>query len=429
MNHERNHRSHSQGPRRPHGNKGPATFTPNDIQTVTLSAEQQAESQRNFSALGLSADACAAAASAGFVSPTPIQEHTIPSIGRGKDVLGLARTGSGKTAAYLLPLVGQRATEAQAPAVVVLVPTRELAIQVDEQARLFGSVAEWNTVVTFGGVSLDQQEQRLRGQRTDVVVATPGRLLDLRERGILDLRSVRTVILDEADRMLDLGFSEQIRALLTAMQGRTQTLLFSATMPTAVERLAQFYLKDPERIDVNPKTIIGEQIDQKMIEVRLTERMPKLLELVRESMAADDTVLIFAQTKVNVEMLYERLLRENIPAERLHSGLTQPRRIRVLEELKSGSLKVLVATDVAARGLDIPSIGHVINYEMPDTVDEYVHRIGRTGRYDRKGRATSLVTPEKRFMIPSIEMAMKQGRNSEPKSAPRSMSFRPMRRR
>ena len=429
MNSERNPRHHSRGPRHRQGSKGPATFTPKDIQTVTLTQEQQAESHANFGALGLSPEACAAAASAGFISPTPIQAQTIPPIGRGRDVLGLARTGSGKTAAYLLPLVGVRAAQDQAPAVVVLVPTRELAIQVDEQARLFGSVAQWNTVVTFGGVSLDQQEQRLRGQRTDVIVATPGRLLDLRERGILDLRSVRTVILDEADRMLDLGFSEQIRALLTAMQARTQTLLFSATMPTAVERLAQFYLKDPERIDVNPKTIIAERIEQKMLEVRLTERMPKFLELVRESLAADETVLVFAQTKVNVEMLYERLQRENMPAERLHSGLTQPRRIRVLEDLKNGVLKVLVATDVAARGLDIPSIGHVINYEMPDTVDEYVHRIGRTGRYDRKGRATSLVTPEKRFMISAIDLAMKQGRTAEPKAAPRSMSFRPMRRR
>jgi superfamily II DNA/RNA helicase len=410
--------------------KKPNLYTPAAVELAELSDEQKQESRVNFGALSLGEESCNAAIAAGFVQPTPIQKAAIPHVADGKDLIGLARTGGGKTAVFLLPTANMKSEAPNSPSVVALVPTRELAVQIEEQARRMALGAERSVVAVFGGVDLDEQRRQIH-DGCDLIVATPGRLLDLVEREWLDLSKVKTVVLDEADRMLDLGFSKQIRALLDLLKDRDQTLLFSATMPVAVERLASFYLKKPERVDVNATDIVASTVEQAFEEVRLSSRMPKLLELVQESVEQKESVLVFAGTKANVEMVYRKLQDSNLEVDRIHSSLNQQKRIRVLKKLADGEISVLVATDVAARGLDIPSIGHVINFDLPNSVDDYVHRVGRTGRHNATGKATSLVTPEKRYMVAAIKSAEKKGRTGRAQAPKvrRSMSFRPGRRR
>lgn len=422
-------RQHHRRPSRQGGQRKPrprTTYDRKELKLPEVSAENLAAGARNFAALGLGVDAATAAARMGYTDPTKIQEHAIPVISSGKDVIGLARTGSGKTAAFLLPFVHLEGRPGS-PAVLILVPTRELAIQVEEQAVLLGLGLQRNVVAIFGGVDIDQQSSRLQ-ERTDIVVATPGRLVDMLERGRLVLEDVRALILDEGDRMLDLGFADQLEEVLKRLPPVHQTMLFSATMPASLERIAQRHLREPQRIDVNPKEIAAETITQEIYEVTLGEKMPRMLTSIREALERKRSVLVFCSTKVAVDMVERRLQHEEIAAARLHSGLSQERRMKTLNRFRDGTLQVLVATDVAARGLDIPEIGLVINYDMPTDVQDYIHRIGRTGRYDRQGKAISFVVPAERYLISAINMALKKGR-LETKVIPRSRSYRPGRRR
>ncbi|WP_026369404.1 DEAD/DEAH box helicase [Kallotenue papyrolyticum] len=354
----------------------------------------------SFEELGLSAATLKAIAELGYEEPTPIQARTIRRMLDGADVIAQAQTGTGKTAAFALPIIERLDTRSHHPQALVLTPTRELAVQVAEAFQAYGKYHQIAILPVYGGQPIERQLRAL-SRGVQVVVGTPGRLLDHIRRGTLALDQVRTVVLDEADEMLDMGFIEDIEAILQETPSERQTALFSATMPQPIVDLARRYLRDPERIIVQTEQMTVPQIRQVYYEVGGRDKFEVLARVL--DYESPSSAIIFCRTKSEVDALGQRLTARAFPAETLHGDMTQVQRDRVMARFRSGQAELLVATDVAARGLDVEHVSHVINYDIPLDPEIYVHRIGRTGRAGRSGTAITLVTPRERRLLKLIE--------------------------
>ena len=353
----------------------------------------------NFGELKVSRKIAQALAEMGFEEPTPIQAQAVPLLLEGKDIIGQAQTGTGKTAAFGIPIVENVVTRAGVQALVVT-PTRELAIQVAEEISRIGRHRRVRTLPIYGGQSIDRQIRALH-QGVQVVIGTPGRLLDHLRRRTLDLSRVRMVVLDEADEMLDMGFIEDVESILKDTPESRQTLLFSATMPREVQELARRYLKEPEFVTVSRGSITVPQIDQVYYETRERSKVETMARLMDSQIISK--AIVFCRTKRGVDDLVAKLEARGYPVAGLHGDLSQYQRNQVMRRFKNNQVEVLVATDVAARGLDIENISHVINYDLPQDVEFYVHRIGRTGRAGKAGVAVSLISPRDYAQLRLIE--------------------------
>jgi len=363
----------------------------------------------NFVDFGLAEPLSRALADTGYTTPTPIQAQAIPPVMEGKDLMGLAQTGTGKTAAFALPILHRLAANPRhrlkcATRVLVLAPTRELAAQIAQSFQTYGRYMRITVACVFGGVPIPRQERMLM-PGVDVLVATPGRLLDLVARGALDLAHVEALVLDEADQMLDLGFIHDLRRIVGLLPRRRQTLLFSATMPKAIDDLAGKYLHDPVKVAVQPAATTAERVDQAVIFVNQAEK-PALLQLVLANPAIGQA-LVFTRTKHGADRVVRQLASAGITAEAIHGNKSQGQRTRALGAFKAGEVKILVATDIAARGIDIPAVSHVINYELPNVPEQYVHRIGRTARAGRDGQAIAFCADDERPYLKDIERTIR----------------------
>jgi ATP-dependent RNA helicase DeaD len=362
-----------------------------------------AEPDTGFAALHLKSSLLDALRHAKYSTPTPIQAELIPHALEGRDVIGQAQTGTGKTAAFLLPFLNEwEQNDAAGPQALVLCPTRELAVQVNEEARKLSPSPECRCVPIYGGTRITGQLTALR-KGAHIVVGTPGRVIDHLQRGTLRLDKVRYVVLDEADRMLDIGFRPDIERILRRCPTDRQTMLLSATVPGPVLRLAQRYMKDPININLSPEQPTVERIKQSFYTVDEEKKFDLLLRvLVKER---PRQCIIFTARKRTADKLYTRLSRK-LPglAEAMHGDLQQSARERIMGDFRRGKLVILVATDVVGRGIDVTGISHIINYDLPDDIENYVHRIGRTGRIGRDGRAISFVTPEQGQLLTDIEV-------------------------
>ena len=337
----------------------------------------------------------------GFEQPSPIQAKTIPLALAGKDIIGLSQTGSGKTAAFALPTLQQIDATLMKPQALIVCPTRELAVQVCEEVFKLGSaLGNIRSMPVYGGAPIDRQLRALR-KGTHIVVGTPGRLLDHLRRKSFDPSHIKTVILDEADRMLDMGFREEMEDMLKVLPKNRQTLFFSATMPAEIESLAKFSVSDPEKIEIGMRTSPADTVTHAFYPVAMDQKYELLSGLLAGTKF--DCILVFCRTKDGADRIARQLKKENHSVIALHSNRTQREREEALEGFKSGRYEVLVATDIAARGLDIAGVSHVINYDIPSHPEDYVHRIGRTGRAQAVGDAFTLVTAEDLAMIESIE--------------------------
>lgn len=339
----------------------------------------------------------------GFQHPTRIQSLSIPIALTGRDVIGLAQTGSGKTAAFVLPMA-QRLTHGKGLRGLILCPTREIALQTKAFLETFGKDHKLRSVCIIGGVKMGPQIQRLR-RRPDIIVATPGRLFDHMERGNVSLSRIEELVLDEADHMLDLGFLPQIRRILRDLPKDRHTMMFSATMPDAIERLAQQFMHDPERVDVLPDGRAAEGISHRVYVVEAGEKTKALLALLEEQ---PGSTLLFIRRKIDAEWASKQLLKAGFEVERIHSNLSQGQRVAALDGLRQGDSRILVATDIAARGIDIPVISHIINYTLPETVEDYIHRAGRTARGAATGLVSTIATWQDLPRIKEIEKAIGQ---------------------
>jgi ATP-dependent RNA helicase RhlE len=376
------------------------------METATTEVEQDAaEETSTFDQLGLSETVLGAVRDAGYITPTPIQLQAIPLVLKGRDVMGLAQTGTGKTAAFTLPIVDLLIGGPQRTRALVLTPTRELCVQVEESVRKYARHAEISVVSVYGGVPLDPQEKKLRAG-VDIVVATPGRLIDHLERQNVVFDDLEFLVLDEADRMLDMGFAPQINRIISDVPAYRQTLLFSATMPPEVEALARKYLRKPVVVQVGRRSQAANTVTHAVYPVPRDRKSALLARLLRE--AALDSVLVFTRTKHGADRVVRHLEREGIEATAMHADKTQPQRTRALEDFKSGKVRVLVATDIAQRGLDITGITHVVNYDVPQQAEDYVHRIGRTGRAAKEGDAFTFMSPDEIAMVRQIERVIGQ---------------------
>lgn len=350
----------------------------------------ESREKKSFNDFGLSPEVMKAVAAMGFEEPTPIQEKTIPLLLSGKDVIGQAQTGTGKTAAFGIPVI-EKVDKGRGPVqAVILAPTRELAIQAAEEINKLGAYKKVHALPVYGGTSIDRQIKAI-AKGVQIVVGTPGRVLDHIERRTLSLKDVRIVVLDEADEMLDMGFIDDITKILKDTPEARQTLLFSATMPEEVLRISKRYMKAPERVRIAADTLTAAKIRQIVYELRNSDKMDALSRLI--DFDAEGTFLVFCHTKKEVDEVTSNLKLRGYDADAMHGDYTQAQREAVLKKFKGGKVDVLVATDVAARGLDISSISHVVNYSIPQNPESYVHRIGRTGRAGREGVAITFVTP------------------------------------
>ena len=363
-----------------------------------------------FASLGLIEPLLRALDALDYQTPTPVQQQAIPAVLKGRDLLAAAQTGTGKTAGFALPLL-QRLTQEGPPVApnavraLILVPTRELAEQVHDSLRAYGQHLPLRTLAAYGGVSINPQMMRLR-KGVDVLVATPGRLLDLYRQNAVKFAQLQALVLDEADRMLDLGFARELNELFVILPQRRQTLLFSATFSDTVREMARLLLRDPLSIEVAPRNSAAKTVKQWLIPVdkkRKTELFLHLLDSRRWGQ-----VLVFAKTRKGVEALVGELQARGVSADAIHGDKPQPARLRALERFKAGEVQVLVATDVAARGLDIDALPLVVNFDLPIVAEDYVHRIGRTGRAGRNGLAISLVNHSEHFNVRKIERFTKQ---------------------
>jgi ATP-dependent RNA helicase DeaD len=353
-----------------------------------------------FEELGLSEPTLKAITELGYEEPTSIQARTISRMLEGADLIAQAQTGTGKTAAFALPIIEKLESNVRTPQALILTPTRELAMQVAEAFHSYGKYHRVMVLPVYGGQPIDRQLRALdRG--VQVVVGTPGRLLDHIQRGTLKLGQVRVVVLDEADEMLDMGFIEDIEAILSETPSERQTALFSATIPAPIAELARKYMREPERISVASEQMTVPQIRQVYYEVGARDKFEMLGRILDFEMP--EAAIVFCRTKSEVDSLGERLIARAFPAETLHGDLSQIQRDRVMGRFRTGQVELLVATDVAARGLDIEHVSHVINYDIPLDPEIYVHRIGRTGRAGRSGCAITLVTPRERRLLRYIE--------------------------
>ena len=354
----------------------------------------------NFTSFAFHPQINAGISSAGYSTPTPIQLHTIPPILEGRDVLGLAQTGTGKTAAFVLPIlqhlfIGPRGKLR----VLILSPTRELTEQTHTNIAMLGRQTGFHSMTIYGGVSSQPQIKGLRAG-TEIVVACPGRLLDLMGQNVVNLSRVEILVIDEADRMFDMGFLPDIRRILATLPKQRQTLLFSATMPSEIRSLADELLDHPVKVDLGVARPV-ETIGHAMYPVDQTNKTELLLALLRKS--GSGQVLVFTNTKHRAKKLAEQIVKAGLPATSLQGNLSQNRLQQAMDNFRSGRIKILVATDIAARGIDVTQISYVINFDMPDTVDAYTHRIGRTGRMARQGTALTLVTQDDLPMVRTIE--------------------------
>ena len=363
-----------------------------------------------FATLGLRAELCRAVAARGYTTPTPIQQQAVPVILAGQDVLAAAQTGTGKTAGFTLPLL-QRLAESPRPArprsvrALILTPTRELAAQVGASVADYGRELRLKSAVVFGGVGFNPQVTAL-ARGLDVLTATPGRLLDHLQQGTVLLDAVEVLVLDEADRMLDMGFIRDLRRIVERLPKARQTLLFSATFTTDIRALASQFLRDPAQIDVAPRNTTAERIAQEAYAVDHGRKRELLSWMVGRNNWRQ--VLVFARTKHGANRLAEQLQKDGLESAAIHGNKSQGARTRALEAFKNGELRVLVATDIAARGLDIHQLPLVVNHDLPQVPADYVHRIGRTGRAGRDGRAISLVAPDEMGLLQGIERLIKQ---------------------
>ena len=358
----------------------------------------------SFQNLGLSDAVVHGVQSLGYVEPTPIQERCIPLILEKKDLIGSAQTGTGKTAAFALPiltLLGSR----KGPRCLVLEPTRELALQVENAFQYYGRFSEVEIGVFYGGVGYDRQKKLLEFG-VDVIIATPGRLLDLHQRGLMDLRSIEILVLDEVDRMLDMGFLPDVRRIVELCPKQRQTLLFSATIPPEIDSLASWVLQNPVVIDIGVRRAAAETVTHAFYPVAAAQKFDLLVQLLEQTHY--ESVIVFTRTKQAADEISDRLKALKHSVTVLHSDRNQRERIAALEGFKKGTYEVLVATDIAARGLDIAGVTHVINYDIPLHPEDYVHRIGRTGRAEQAGDAFTLVTAEELKAMLDIERLIDQ---------------------
>ena len=358
-----------------------------------------------FNEFKLSAELLAEIDKAGFVEASPIQEQTIPLALEGKDVIGQAQTGTGKTAAFGLPTLEKIRTEEATIQALVIAPTRELAVQSQEELFRFGRSKGVKVRSVYGGSSIEKQIKALKSG-AHIVVGTPGRLLDLIKRKALKLQDVETLILDEADEMLNMGFLEDIEAIISRVPESRQTLLFSATMPEAIKRIGVQFMKDPEHVKIAAKELTTELVDQYYIRVKEQEKFDTMTRLM--DVEQPELSIVFGRTKRRVDELTRGLKIRGFRAEGIHGDLDQNKRLRVLRDFKNGNLDVLVATDVAARGLDISGVSHVYNYDIPQAPESYVHRIGRTGRAGQTGQSITFVAPNEMGYLQIIENLTKK---------------------
>jgi ATP-dependent RNA helicase RhlE len=364
----------------------------------------------SFSDLGLMAPICQAVAAEGYETATPIQEQAIPVVLAGRDVLGLAQTGTGKTAAFSLPILHRLAESKKRPGpkkvrCLVLTPTRELAVQVGASFATYGVHLRFKRTVITGGVGFTPQTSALAGG-LDIVVATPGRLLDLAQRGYAQLDQVECFVLDEADRMFDMGFINDIKKVIAMLPKDRVNLLFSATMPPAVAQLAEQTLRNHVRIEVSPTSSTVERIEQKVMFVHKDKKKDLLVSVLKEQNI--NRVIIFSRTKHGANRLAEQLVKSGITAEAIHGNKSQGARQRALGDFQAGKVRALVATDIAARGIDVDGVSHVVNYELPNEPESYVHRIGRTARAGAEGVALSFCDMEEIAYLRAIEKVIRQ---------------------
>jgi ATP-dependent RNA helicase RhlE len=345
----------------------------------------------NFTYLQLIEPIAKAIHEQGYVNPTPIQEKSIPEILKGKDFLGCAQTGTGKTAAFAIPIL-QNLTKNKTPnkniKALILTPTRELAIQIEENIKAYGKYLPLKHLVIFGGVKQGNQEAALK-KGVDILVATPGRLLDFISQGIISLKNLEIFVLDEADRMLDMGFVHDVKRIIKLLPQKRQTLFFSATMPAEIQKLADSILNNPVKVEVTPVSSTAETIKQSVYMVEREDKINLLVHILKNDIS--DSVLVFSRTKHGANKIAQKLQKSNISTEAIHGDKSQNARQNALNNFKSGKTRILVATDIAARGIDIDELKYVINFELSDVSETYVHRIGRTGRAGAEGTSISFV--------------------------------------
>ena len=341
----------------------------------------------------------------GYTEPTPIQQQAIPYVLEGRDVMGCAQTGTGKTAAFAIPIIqrihaSKQTDNSNKIRALIVTPTRELAIQIEESFKNYGSELKLRYTVIFGGVNQSQQVNRLKNG-VDVLIATPGRLLDLQQQGFIKLGNLEIFVLDEADRMLDMGFIHDVKKIIKMIPAKRQTLFFSATMPKEITSLANSILTDPVKVEVNPVSSTAEMIDQALYYVDTPAKKDLLVHVLKETTAP--SVLVFSRTKHGADKIVKLLLKNKVSAEAIHGNKSQNARQRALSNFKDKTSRVLVATDIAARGIDIDELSFVINYDIPNIPETYVHRIGRTGRAGASGIAVSFCDREERKYIRDIQ--------------------------
>jgi ATP-dependent RNA helicase RhlE len=357
-----------------------------------------------FSKLGLSDPLLQGILASGYTVPTDIQLQAIPAALEGQDIIGCAQTGTGKTAAFVLPILSRlcRQPAAKKPVIrsLILTPTRELAVQIERSIINYGRFVTVRVLAVYGGVSIETQLKALR-RGVDIVVATPGRLMDHMKRGTIDLRSVEVLVLDEADRMLDMGFIRDVRKIIAAVPQQRQTMLFSATIPLEVRQLAAGVQKSPTWIQIGEENNPIDTITQRVHPVEKQQKIDLLLHMLQNRPM--HTVLVFSRTKHGADKIHRKLERAGVGCVAIHSGRSQGQRQRALDDFKKGRYQVMVATDIAARGIDVRGISHVVNFDVPEYAQDYVHRIGRTGRATATGDAITLVSPDERLYLRKIE--------------------------
>lgn len=361
----------------------------------------------SFNNLGLKAELLRAVSDGGYTTPTPIQSEAIPAILAGKDIMAGAQTGTGKTAAFALPMLqmlGESSSRNRDPWALIVTPTRELAAQVHDSVRTYGKHVKLSTAVVFGGVGIHPQISKLR-RGVDILVATPGRLLDLAGQGAVNLSRVKILVLDEADRMLDMGFIKDIRRILKLLPQQRQNLMFSATYAGDVHQLAKSLLNNPMRVQVSPENVATDLVTQKVHPVARTRKRALLTHLIKTQNWPQ--ALVFTRTKHGADRLVKQLGREGISATSIHGNKSQAARTRALADFKRGAVKLLIATDIAARGLDIKEMPYVVNYDIPQVPEDYVHRIGRTGRAGSTGFAITLVCTDEGQQLSDIEAVLR----------------------
>lgn len=367
------------------------------------------KSESSWSALKLNPQLLKAVEALGFGAPTEIQSKCVPIILSGQQVIGIAQTGTGKTAAYLLPLLLKtKFAQGTEPRALILVPTKELVVQVLSQAQQLAQFTDLRMVGIYGGVGPSKQIESIQ-KGVDVLIATPGRLMEIYQRGDLPVKQIKTLVLDEADRMMDMGFMPQLRKIFEVIPSKRQNLLFSATFHPKVELLSNEFLEFPIRIEITPPSTPAKQVAQELYTVPNLRTKINLLDHLLQNRERFTRVMVFARTKENADNIFKFIERKQLgPARVVHSNKGQNSRINAMNEFKSGALRVLVATDVAARGIDVQGVSHVINFDVPVMYDDYVHRIGRTGRAFQSGHAITFVNPAELYHIEKIEKLIRE---------------------